>query len=77
MIANCAELITQYSTVVYVGLALGKQVHSYFDINELKRLAPVQNGGTSALNIANICKDLLKTHNTQARLLDEYYEMEA
>ena len=40
MIANCEELITQYSTVVYVGMALGKKVHSYFDVNQLKKLAP-------------------------------------
>jgi hypothetical protein len=56
MIANCSELITQYSTVVYTGIALGKKVHSYFDINELKRLAPVQNGGASAKNISQICR---------------------
>lgn len=56
MIANCAELITQYSTVVYTGIALGKKVHSYFDIEELKRLAPVQNGGVSSKNIAQLCR---------------------
>jgi hypothetical protein len=60
MIANCSELITQYSTVVYVGLALGKKVHSYFKLDELKRLAPLQNEGASALNIANICKGFLQ-----------------
>jgi hypothetical protein len=56
MIANCGELITQYSTVVYVGLALNKKVHSYFDVEELKRRMPVQNGGTSAWQIAEIAK---------------------
>ncbi len=56
MIANCLELITQYSTVVYTGIALGKKVHSWFDVNELYRLAPLQNGGTSARNIAGICR---------------------
>lgn len=56
MIANCAELITQYSSVVYVGMALGKPVHSYFDKEELKRLAPLQNAGMSAYNIAHICR---------------------
>ena len=60
MIANCAELITQYSTVVYVGMALGKPVSSYFDIDELRRLTPVQNGGTSAINIARLCRDYLE-----------------
>ena len=56
MIANCAELITQYSTVVYVGLALGKPVHSYFDVEDLRRKQPWQNGGTSARRIATICR---------------------
>ena len=56
MIANCSELITQYSTVVYTGIALGKKVHSYFDLNELRKLAPVQNGGISAKNIAQVCR---------------------
>lgn len=56
MIANCTELITQYSTVVYIGIALGKKVHSFFDVEELKRLAPVQNGGTSAAAIAALCR---------------------
>jgi len=55
MIANCCELITQYSTVVYTGIALDKKVHSYFDIDELKKLAPIQNGGMSAKNIAQVC----------------------
>lgn len=56
MIGNCCELITQYSTVVYTGIALGKPVHSYFNVDELKRLAPVQNGGRSSGNIAQICR---------------------
>lgn len=56
MIANCEELITQYSTVVYIGIALGKKVHSYFDVDKLKKLAPIQNGGSSADQIADICR---------------------
>ncbi len=59
MIANCCELITQYSTVVYTGIALGKKVNSWFDVEELKRLAPVQNGGTSAKKIAQVCSSYL------------------
>ena len=55
MIANCQELITQYSTLVYVGIVLGKKVHSYFDLNELYRLVPEQNGAGSARKIADIC----------------------
>ncbi|MBS7564927.1 hypothetical protein KHS38_10965 [Mucilaginibacter sp. Bleaf8] len=56
MIANCCELITQYSTVVYTGIALGKKVHSWFDVDELKKLSPIQNGGASAGNIAQLCR---------------------
>lgn len=72
MIANCCELITQYSTVVYTGIALGKKVHSWFDINELKRLTPVQNGGTSAKNIAAICRDYLQHAGDRKDFLTNY-----
>jgi hypothetical protein len=60
MIANCEELITQYSTVVYVGIALGKKVYSYFDVSELNRLCPLQNRGTSAQNIAYIVRHFIE-----------------
>ncbi|HUK91678.1 MAG TPA: glycosyltransferase [Blastocatellia bacterium] len=59
MIANCDVLITQYSSTVYVGLALGKEVHSYFDIQELRRLLPVQNA-RAAKNIAGVCRELIE-----------------
>ncbi len=57
MIANCDTLITRYSTVVYVGLALEKEVFSAFDVNALKRMTPIQNDGKSAENIANIFRE--------------------
>jgi len=72
MIANCSELITQYSTVVYTGLALGKKVHSYFDLDELKRLAPLQNGGTSAKNIAKICRAYVEFEGKGKDFLRQY-----
>ncbi len=56
MVANCDMLITKVSSVVYVGLALGKEVISYFDINELRDLMPIQNGGQSAAAIADVCR---------------------
>lgn len=59
MIANCKTLITRFSSVVYVGIALGKKVYSDFDINFLKKLTPVQNEGSSAYNIALICESKL------------------
>jgi hypothetical protein len=69
MIANCEELITQYSTVVYTGIALGKKVYSYFDVNELRRLAPVQNGGTSAATIAGVCRHYIEFKGTKDEFL--------
>ena len=60
MIANCDALICQYSTIAYTGLALGKEVHSYFDLEMLRRLAPMQNGGTSGRNIAQVCRHILR-----------------
>jgi len=72
MIANCAELITQYSTVVYTGIALGKKVHSYFDLNELNRLAPLQNGGTSATIIAELCRSYIEFTGSHQQFLKTY-----
>ena len=59
MIANCDVLVTQFSSTAFVGLALGKQVHSSFDVDELRRLCPIQNGRTSARRIAEVCRGLL------------------
>jgi hypothetical protein len=58
MVANCAVLICQYSTLAFVGLALGKDVHSYFDVEELRRLLPIQGGGAAG-RIAEVCRALL------------------
>jgi hypothetical protein len=52
MIANCDVLITEYSSCVYVGIALGKEVYSAFDPETLRRMTPIQNNGTSAEKIA-------------------------
>ena len=59
MIANSDALITQYSSTVYVAMALDKEVHSYFDIEELRRLLPIQNG-RAAKNIADVCRSMLE-----------------
>lgn len=75
MIANCDVLITKYSSVVYIGLALGKEVHSYFDIEELKRLMPVQNNGTSAERIARIGIHLLESPNASLDEIHETFEL--
>jgi hypothetical protein len=72
MIANCEELITQYSTVVYIGIALGKKVHSYFDVDQLKRLAPIQNGGVSASRIADVCRQYIEYKGKPGDFLPRY-----
>lgn len=60
MIANCDVLVTRYSSVVYVALALGKEVHADVDLGTLRRLLPVQNGGTSGRRIADVCLEYLQ-----------------
>ncbi len=56
MVANSDVLITKYSTLVYVGLALGKQVYSAFDVDSLRRQQPLQNGGASSRLIAEVIR---------------------
>lgn len=58
MIANCDVLITKYSSVVYVGIALGKEVYSGFDVETLRRLVPEQNA-SAAQRIADVCREVL------------------
>jgi hypothetical protein len=59
MIANCDVLVTRFSSTAFVGLALGKETYSDFDMNEMRRLMPVQNR-SAAPNIANVCQRLLE-----------------
>jgi len=66
LIANCSVVVTQYSSVTFIGLALGKRVYSCLDIDELERLMPIQNGGRSAASIARVCRQIL-TRSTAAR----------
>jgi hypothetical protein len=82
MIANCDALITQYSTVVYTGIALGKEVYSYFNLEKLKQLAPLQNNGTSKHNIANVARELISyekhyhitfKNNIFRQMIENYY----
>jgi hypothetical protein len=58
MVANCTALVTRYSSVVFVAAALGKEIHSDLGPDELQRLLPWQNGGTSAARIAAECLSL-------------------
>ncbi|MHB8789771.1 MAG: glycosyltransferase family protein [Desulfobulbaceae bacterium] len=58
MIANCDALITRFSSTAFVGVALGKDTYSDFDMDTLRRLMPLQNE-SAALNIANVCRRVL------------------
>lgn len=60
MIANCDALVTKFSTLVYTGIALGKDVYSDFTVEMLRKLSPLQNGGASANNISIIARNLLE-----------------
>jgi len=59
MIANCSVLITRFSSTAYVGLALGKEVYSDFDIEDLRQKMPIQTG-TAAAAIAAVCRRLMR-----------------
>lgn len=59
MIANCEALVTRYSSVVYIAVALRREVHADIDLETLRALMPVQNGGTSARAIAEVCRRVL------------------
>jgi hypothetical protein len=61
MIANAEVVITQQSTCTFVAVALGKETHTNLDLNELRHLMPIQNGGLSGKYIAGISRRLLHT----------------
>ncbi|HEY0479166.1 MAG TPA: hypothetical protein VGD37_16725 [Kofleriaceae bacterium] len=56
--ANCHTLITEWSTLAYVGLALGKPTYSYRDLEAHRAMLPVQHGRAAA-RIAAVCRDIL------------------
>lgn len=59
MVANCEAMVTKYSSVLLTALGLRKPVFSDIEPNFQQKLTPVQNGGTSAQRIADICRDYL------------------
>ena len=80
MIANCDVLITKYSSVVYLGLALGKEVYSDFNIDELRKMTPLQNNGSSAENISQVSRIILEDKPFNAEMLSSnfagsYYDL--
>ncbi len=59
MIANCDVLVTRFSSTAFVGMALGKETHSDYDMHELRRLMPEQHGRAAA-NIAAVCRRVIE-----------------
>jgi hypothetical protein len=55
MIANCATLVTRYSSVLLFALGLNKPVFCDLEPSFIDTLRPVQNKGTSAKIISEIC----------------------
>jgi hypothetical protein len=56
--ANCHTLVTEWSTLAYVGLALGKPTYSYRDLEAHRAMLPDQHG-RAARNIAAVCRDAM------------------
>jgi hypothetical protein len=73
MVANCNTLITKYSSVVYIGIALGKKVYSDFDVEELRQMTPLQNNGNSSRNIAEVCRFVINNTPFDAEQLSLKY----
>lgn len=69
MVANCDVLVAEWSSLAFVGCALGKEVHSNWSNDVLRRLLPVQNGGTSADNVARVCRTLLGLPEARTQVL--------
>lgn len=59
MIANCHTMLTRYSTVIMVALALGKKVYSDLSPEMQEKITPLQTNGKSAARIADICRKYL------------------
>jgi len=70
MIANCDVLITRFSSVVYIGIALGKEVYSEFNIEQLRKMTPLQNEGMSAFNISLVAKKLIYNESMETMIFN-------
>jgi len=73
MVANCDVLITRYSSVLLVGLALGKEVYADVPLEEVLSLAPIQNNGTSARRIAESIKVYLEEQSSEYKAYHRTY----
>lgn len=75
LLANCDVFITKFSSTIFPAFVLGKEVHCAIDNEELKKLVPIQNNGTSAKNVAEIANELLESSHsgTKKREKNNYY----
>ena len=67
MVANCSVLFTEWSSLTFCGVALGKEVHSHHPLEKVQELLPLQNRQAAA-NIADICRRVLDERRLDARL---------
>lgn len=76
MLANCDALVTRFSSTIFPALALGKEVFSNIQIEDIKKLTPLQNGGTSAKAIAEVARELLASTKPVIRVKEKnkYFE---
>lgn len=75
MLANCDILLTRYSSVVHIAMALGKKVYSDIPNEQLKQLTPIQNNGISAERISQIGKSLIEQPEINSQKLHEEFEV--
>ncbi len=75
LLANCDVFITKFSSTIFPAFVLGKEVHCAIDNEELKKLVPIQNNGTSAKNVAEVANELLESSHsgTKKREKNKYY----
>ena len=62
--ANCHTLITEWSTLAYVGLALDKPTYSYRDLARHREMLPLQHG-RGAREIAEVCRGVMARHGAR------------
>jgi hypothetical protein len=75
MLANCDVLITRFSSTIFPAHVLGKEIYCDIDNDELKKLVPIQNEGTSAKRIADVANELMSSSRSvvRAREKDKYH----
>jgi hypothetical protein len=66
MVAHCDALLTEYSSLTFCGVALGKEVHTLHPLDEVKKLLPLQHGRAAA-EIAAVVRQVLEQRTNETR----------